>query len=156
MRSFLRAAATLLLSGLICAAAAAGPRRPDPRLSPAEVVRIQLDALAHNDRPAADAGIDLVWRFASPGNQAQTGPLPRFRQMVHQGYADMIDHQRATLAATVVQNGQALQGVELIDRAGVSHRYIFVLSQQTDPPYRGCWMTDGVIGSPDEKPQQSV
>jgi hypothetical protein len=125
-------------------------------LTPAQVVRIQLEALAHNDRPTPDTGIAVAWRFASPGNQAQTGPLAQFTQMVHNGYADMLNHRSAKLAATVMQDGQALQGVELVDQAGVTHRYIFILSKQTEPPYRGCWMTDGVVGSPDDKPALSV
>jgi hypothetical protein len=98
----------------------------------------------------------VVWRFASPGNQSQTGPLPRFTRMIREGYGEMLDHRSAKLAAVVIQDRQALQGVDLIDRSGISHRYIFILSRQTEPPYRDCWMTDAVVGSPDEASQQSV
>ena len=54
--------------------------RPDPALSPAEVVAIQLDALQTNDTPEADAGIAQTWAFAHPDNKRVTGPLPRLRR----------------------------------------------------------------------------
>ena len=47
--------------------------RPDPALSPAEVVAIQLDALQTNDTPEADAGIAQTWAFAHPDNKRVTG-----------------------------------------------------------------------------------
>jgi hypothetical protein len=129
---------------------------PDPRLSPAEAIRIQIDALAHNDAPSKDSGIAVVWGFASPGNRAQTGPLPKFSRMIHDGYSEMLNNRGATLAATVIKDDQALQGVELVDHAGVTHRYIFILGRQSEPPFKGCWMTDGVINSPADKPALAI
>lgn len=55
-----------------------GSPDPSPDLSPDQVVRIQLDAMARNDEPAPDSGIATAFKFASPENQAQTGPLDRF------------------------------------------------------------------------------
>ena len=54
---------------------------PDPALSPAEVVVIQLDALRGNEAET-DAGIAQTWAFAHPDNKRMTGPLPRFAQMI--------------------------------------------------------------------------
>ena len=37
---------------------------PQPKFTPEKVVRIQLDALANNDKPYQDAGIEIAFRFA--------------------------------------------------------------------------------------------
>ena len=57
--------------------------RPHPDLSPVEVVGIQIDALIKNDDPHEDAGVETAFRFASPGNKVNTGPLSRFIQLAH-------------------------------------------------------------------------
>ena len=53
---------------------------PDPALSPAEVIAIQLSALQANDTPGPDAGIAQTFAFAHPDNRRVTGPLPRLRR----------------------------------------------------------------------------
>jgi hypothetical protein len=125
---------------------------PDPDLEPSEVVQIQLEALKHNDDPFPDAGIALVFNFASPSNRTQTGPLPRFADMIHNGFGEMLNYREAHLLPMAVRDGMALQPVELVGRDGAIHRYVFVLARQTEPPYRGCWMTDSVIGDPNGSP----
>jgi hypothetical protein len=45
-------------------------RRPNPALSPEDVVAIQLNALQTNDTPETDAGIAQTWAFAHPDNNA--------------------------------------------------------------------------------------
>jgi len=129
---------------------AAAPIGPDPALSPAAVVLLQLAALAKVDQPVRDAGFAVVFGFASPGNQGQTGPLPRFAKMLRDGYPEMLNHRSATLAPLISQGNRALQGVELIDRSGVSHRYVFQLSKQTEGRYKDCWLTDSVVQAPEE------
>ena len=123
---------------------------PDPELEPAEVVQIQLEALQHNDDPVPDAGIRTVFAFASPSNRSQTGPLRRFADMMHNGFSEMINHREAHLLPLAMRGGTALQPVELVGHDGTIYRYVFVLTRQSDPPYRGCWMTDTVVGDPAE------
>ncbi len=148
-------AALLLVAG--SAAQAAGPAlaapKPDPALDPATVVKLQLEALAHVDQPVKDAGLAVVFRFASPGNQAQTGPLEKFSRMIRSGYADMLNHRSAAVVKSTIDGDQALEAVEIIDRAGVLHRYVFILSKQSEAPYKDCWMTDGVVNAPGEAPK---
>jgi len=121
---------------------------PDPELDPSEVVQIQLDALRHNDDPFPDAGIAELFTFTSPTNRTESGPLPRFADMVHTTFGEMLNHREAHLLPLAVKDGTALQPVELIGKDGSIYRYVFVLTRQADPPYRGCWMTDSVIGDP--------
>ncbi len=49
---------------------------PDPGLKPNKVVAIQLLAMQQNG--ASDYGIEVTFRFASPQNKLQTGPLSNF------------------------------------------------------------------------------
>ena len=115
---------------------------PRPGLSPAEVIRIQLEALRNNDE--RDRGIGVAFRFASPANREYTGPLPRFIRMIRQGpYALMLDWRTASYGAVEVRAERARQRVTLTGaRARTS--YWFLLSRQSEAPCAGCWMTDAV------------
>ena len=67
---------------------------PDSTFSPSEVVRVQLEALRHNDEQ--DRGIAVAFRFASPANRGNTGPLSRFIAMIKEGpYALMLGFREA-------------------------------------------------------------
>ena len=120
-------------------------------------MQLQLAALAHVDQPVRDAGFALVFGFASPGNRSQTGPLERFAAMLRKGYPEMLNHRSSRLAALVSEGDQAIQGVELIDRGGARHRYVFLLSKQPGGPYKDCWMTDSVQQAPeDAAPERAI
>lgn len=142
----------LLLAACACVASADPVRqaKPDPALSPAAVVQLQLAALANVDRPTRDAGLATVFGFASPGNRDLTGPLKRFAAMIRNGYPEMLNHRSTTLTPLVMDGEIALQGVELIDREGRLHRYVFQLSKQTEGEFKDCWMTDSVFEAPDK------
>ena len=115
---------------------------PDPALSPSEVIRIQLEALHNNDE--RDRGIAIAFRFASPANRANTGPLPRFIAMIRQGpYALMLDFVHASYGPVEAVADRARQPVTLTGPSA-SVTYWFYLSRQTEPPYADCWMTDAV------------
>ena len=157
--SLIRKLQILLGTALLPLAAAvfAAPLpHPDPKLDPAAVVRIQLEALAHNDQSSKDAGLAIVYSFTSPQNREQTGPLEHFSAMVHAGYAQLLNHRSAKLNPVVVQGEQALQGVELVGQKGETARFIFVLSRQGEAPYAGCWMIDGVIQQPEDTDKQAM
>ena len=119
---------------------------PDPALSPAQVIRIQLEALRHNDEQ--DRGIAIAFRFASPANRANTGPLPRFIAMIEEGpYALMLEFRDATYGPVETVADRARQRVTLTG-ARESMTYWFYLSRQSEPPYVDCWMTDSVFIEP--------
>ena len=115
---------------------------PDPTLSPTQVIRIQLEALRHNDE--RDRGIAVAFRFASPANRANTGPLSRFVAMIENGpYALMLSFRDATYGPVETVANQARQRVTLTG-ARASMTYWFYLSRQSEAPYEDCWMTDAV------------
>lgn len=124
--------------------------RPEPSLTPEDVVRIQLEALRRND--ADDRGIAVAFRFASPENKRNTGPMPRFARMIKRGpYALMLNFSHASFAPTRVSGRRALQSVTLVAPGHAPVTYLFHLSrQQGEGPEKDCWMTEGVQVRPEE------
>ena len=115
---------------------------PDPGLSPGDVIGIQLEALRSNDEQ--DRGISVAFRFASPANRDNTGPLSRFIAMIEHGpYAVMLDFRHADYGPVEIVDDQARQRVTLTG-ARASTTYWFFLSRQSEEPYVDCWMTDAV------------
>ena len=115
---------------------------PNPGLSPGDVIRIQLEALRNNDEQ--DRGIAVAFRFASPANRVNTGPLSRFIAMIERGpYALMLDFNHADYGLVETVGDQARQRVTLTG-ARASTTYWFFLSRQSEAPYVDCWMTDAV------------
>lgn len=150
--------AVILSAGLLTAcsdralqppvASAAGllDAEPDPRFAPAEVVRIQLEALRTNAELPDNGGIRLAFRFASPGNQASTGPVERFISLVHQPpYAPMLNHREARLDERVQEGDRVAQRVTLTTLDFRTVSYVFVLRHAAlEQCAGGCWVTDAV------------
>lgn len=119
--------------------------QPDPEYLPAEVVGIQMRALASNNQPFENAGIELTFRFASPTNKAQTGPLSRFTGLFsNTAYQPMLEHSRLEIGEAEIRNDQARVPVMVETIGGAQVVYLFQLSRQTEGEYRDCWMTDSV------------
>jgi hypothetical protein len=119
--------------------------QPNRDQKPADVVRIVIEALAKNDEPYANAGIATTFAFASPANKANTGPLPKFTQMIRTPtYAMMIDHVEHEFSEVVMMGIQAYQMVKISTSAGAEIIFAFRLSQQRDGKFDGMWMTDAV------------
>ena len=121
---------------------------PNPDLSPREVVRIQLEALRRNGELGQDSGIATVFRFASAANQAVTGPLERFVEMLKNPlYRPMLDHSSAEFGPVQSEGDIARVQVVLFGRMGEVAAYDFTLSKDEDT---GCWLTDAVLLAPVE------
>ena len=142
------------LLGLMAAAAfastlAAGEfddARPDPSLGPEEVVRIQVGALGNNDDPHPDNGIEITFRFASPANKVMTGPIERFKIMVHgPRFEPMLYYRSASYENLVIDGDNAAIDVILFGKDNAFLGYRFTLSRQSGGSCAGCWMTDAVV-----------
>ena len=119
---------------------------PSPLLNPSEVVSIQIEALRENSQ--RNEGIELTYRFASPGNKRSTGPLERFLAMVRSApYQQLLNHRSARYGPSSVFGDKAYQLVTIIDKQGDEVAYLWVLSRQGEGEFAGCWMTDAVISS---------
>ncbi len=116
---------------------------PEPKLKPNDVVRLQLLAMQQNDD--SDFGIEVTFRFASPANKKQTGPLKRFISLVRNpSYRPLLNHINATFLELTVEEVFAVQDVIITTSNGKRIGYRFRLSIQKGPLYPGCWMTDSV------------
>ena len=117
---------------------------PEPELKPNDVVRLQLLAMQQNDD--SDFGIEVTFRFASPANKKQTGPLKRFIRLVRNpSYRPLLNHINATFLELTVEEDFAVQDVIITTSNGKRIGYRFRLSIQKGTLYRGCWMTDSVV-----------
>jgi hypothetical protein len=125
-------------------AARAEIQLPDQRLSPAEVVRLQVDAL--RAFRSDESAISQCYALASPANRAVTGPLDRFSAMVHNPtYRSLVFQNDALVGQELVRGGQATVLVTVLDEHRTPHSFRFFLSKQTEQPYVDCWMTDAVL-----------
>ena len=124
---------------------AAALPQPTTERQPEDVVRIVIEALAHNDKPYADAGIATTFAFASPANKVNTGPLPKFSQMIRTPtYGIMIDHLEHEFSEVVLVGDKAYQMVRVLGNSGAEVIFAFRLSQQLGGEFDGMWMTDAV------------
>ena len=72
--------------------------KPNSKISPSEVVKIQLLGLQKNNDGFKDSGIEQTWNFAHPNNKEVTGPLDKFKRMIKSdNYQMMIDHLSHTI-----------------------------------------------------------
>jgi len=117
---------------------------PEPELKPNDVVKLQLLAMQQNDD--SDFGIEVTFRFASPSNKIQTGPLKRFIRLVRNpSYRPLLNHINATFLELNIEEDFAVQDVIITTSNGERIGYRFRLSIQKGPLYPGCWMTDSVV-----------
>ncbi len=118
---------------------------PDASLTPGQVARIQVEALGRNNTPYPDRGIEITWNFAYPDNRKVTGPLERFKRMVHNPqYEPMVNHRGAQYENAWIEGDRAGVDVILLSKDGRFVGYKFSLSRQRGGSCDGCWMTDGV------------
>jgi Domain of unknown function (DUF4864) len=142
MRSSLIAVALL---AAIAPSSAADLRMPDPALSPAEVVEIQLRALQANDTPATDAGIAQTWAFAHPDNKRMTGPLPRFASMIKGPlYRILLDHRSHAVEEISRTDVEAAFAVTVTGQTGEAVIYRWRVAKVADGAEAGAWMTIAV------------
>lgn len=136
-----------LVSNILFASSELYPEiNPSPVYTPDEVVGIQMRALGKNDVPYEDAGIELTFRFASPGNKQNTGPLERFKMLFdNPGYGPMLKFETLEIGDSVLINNFAKVPVIITDLNGNRAAYMFTLSKQQSAPYADCWMTDSVV-----------
>lgn len=119
------------------------PQRPDPSLTPRQVVQIQLSAFAANND--ADEGIAIGFRFASPSNRAMTGPVERFAAMLRgPSYRIMLENDRVEFGPGQTRGDRAVQRVAIYGDDGMVV-YDFHLRRQQADPYQDCWMTEAVV-----------
>jgi hypothetical protein len=145
MRSRLLGWMFALAAPLMTAPAFAAELLPDPSLSPAEVIAIQLSALQANDTPEPDAGIAQTFVFAHPDNKRVTGPLPRFAQMIKgPRYQLLLNHRAHEINEVYRDDDQAAFAVIVTSSDGEVVGFRWAVARVADGEHAGAWMTIAV------------
>ena len=122
---------------------------PDPKYSPTDVVSIQMNALKNNDLPYEDAGIEITFRFASPSNKSNTGPIDRFKTLFDSSdYSPMLNHDSLEIGPVTYSQSSANVPIFILTGTGQKIPYIFRLDKVDQSPYENCWMTSAVVRIP--------
>ena len=117
--------------------------KPNNKIKPLEVVKIQLTGLQQNDLDFKDSGIEQTWNFAHPNNKKVTGPLDNFKRMIKgDSYQMMINH----LSHTITQLGSADKWAQfevvILDVNKIYHKFNWQVEKYTmDGPLKNCWLT---------------
>ena len=136
----------LIFSPVVAGFAQVSELNPEPKLSPEEVVQYQVRALQHNDDPHPDAGIERTFRFASPSNKSQTGPLEHFVSIVKSAaYLPMVNNLASSVVGSQVVGDHAKVVIRITPGKGPDLSYLFVLTRQHNGELDNCWMTDSVL-----------
>ena len=120
--------------------------KPNSKLEPIEVLKIQLNSLKNNDIPYKDAGIEQTWEFAHPTNKAFTGPLERFKQMIYSdSYKILISHQNNETIILKESVNKFVYKVYVLSKDKKNYYYIWQIEKvEQEGGLKNCWMTTGV------------
>ena len=120
--------------------------KPNSKLEPIEVLKIQLNSLKNNDIPYKNAGIEQAWEFSHPTNKAFTGPLERFKQMIYSdSYKILISHQNNETIILKESVNKFVYKVYVLSKDKKNHYYIWQIEKvEQEGGLKNCWMTTGV------------
>jgi len=120
--------------------------KPNSNLKPFEVLMIQLNSLKNNNNPYIDAGIEQTWEFAHPINKATTGPLERFKQMIHSdSYKILISHENSKTTILKETPSKYVYKVYVLAKDKKKYYYVWQIEKvKKEGKFKDCWMTTGV------------
>ena len=120
--------------------------KPNSKIKPSEVVKIQLNGLQKNDLKFKDSGIEQTWNFAHPNNKKVTGPLPNFKRMIKgDSYQMMLNHLSHTITKLGGNDNWAQFEVIILDKEKIYHKFNWQVEKYTvDGPLKDCWLTTAV------------
>lgn len=120
--------------------------KASPKLSPIDVLKIQLNSLKKNDNPYPDAGIDQTWELAHPDNKKFTGPISKFKKMIYsEAYKILIDHLSHKIEILSETKEQYIFGVSIVTSGREIFFYEWQIAKVTyEGDLKDCWLTNGV------------
>ena len=140
---------SLLISFIFVSTCKADLIKPDSKIEPFEVIKIQLNGLQKNDSTYKDGGIEQTWNFAHPENKKNTGPLPNFKMMIKgKSYQMMLNHLSHTITELGSSDKWAQFEVIILDKEKIYHKFNWQVEKYTgDGPLKDCWLTT-MVSSP--------
>ena len=123
--------------------------KPNSKIEPSEVVKIQLIGLQKNDLSYKDSGIEQTWNFAHPNNKKVTGPLGNFKRMLKgDAYQMMINHLSHTVTQLGIEDNWAQFEVVILDKNKIYHKFNWQVEKYTlEGALKNCWLTT-MVSSP--------
>ena len=117
--------------------------KPNNKIKPDEVIKIQLKGLMQNDIPYKDSGIEQTWEFAHPNNQKFTGPIERFKEMIKgESYDMLLNHLSHTITELGSSDNWAQFEVVILDKDKIYHKFNWQVEKfSMEGPLQGCWLT---------------
>ena len=117
--------------------------KPNTKLDPYDVVKIQLEALKNND--SQDQGIKQTWLFAHPDNKKVTGPFDRFRIMIYgQQYKHLINHSSHKIKLITNSPNTYVYRIEILSENKKLFIYEWHVQKGSDDNCKKCWFTSAV------------
>ncbi len=123
--------------------------KPNSKINPSEVVKIQLLGLQKNNDGFEDSGIEQTWNFAHPNNKKATGPLDKFKRMIKgNNYQMMINHISHTITEIRGNDNMVQFEVIILDNKKIYHKFNWQVEKYIeDGPLKDCWLTT-MVSSP--------
>ena len=116
---------------------------PNEKLSPYDVVKIQLQALKNNNQN--DDGIKITWLFAHPDNKKITGPYERFRIMIYgQQYRQLLNHDSHKINLIMNTPNKHMFKIEILTKDKKLLFYEWHVQKATEKNCIDCWFTSVV------------
>ena len=117
--------------------------KPNKKLDPYDVIKIQLEALKNND--SQDKGIIQTWMFAHPDNKKVTGPYARFRIMIYgQQYKHLINHSSHKIKLITNSPNTYVYRIEILSENKKLFIYEWHVQKGSDDNCKKCWFTSAV------------
>ena len=117
--------------------------KPNKKLDPYDVVKIQLVALKNNDEK--DQGIKQTWLFAHPDNKKITGPYERFRIMIYgQQYKYLMNHSSHKIKLITNSPSTYVYRIEILTNDKKLFFYEWHVQKGSDNNCQNCWFTSAV------------
>jgi hypothetical protein len=116
---------------------------PNEKLTPYDVVKIQLDALKNNDKD--DTGIKQTWLFAHPDNKKNTGPYERFRIMIYGNqYRPLLNHSSHKINLIMNTPNKHIFKIEILAKDKQLLFYEWHVQKASEKNCNDCWFTSAV------------
>ena len=117
--------------------------KPNSKIKPSEVVKVQLLGLQKNNDGFEDSGIEQTWNFAHPNNKKNTGPLPNFKMMIKgNSYQMLLNHLSHTITKIGSSDKWAQFEVIILDKEKIYHKFNWQVEKYTmEGPLKDCWLT---------------
>ena len=117
--------------------------KPNKKLDPYDVVKIQLVALKNNDEK--DQGIKQTWLFAHPDNKKITGPYERFRIMIYgQQYKYLMNHSSHKIKLITNSPNTYVYRIEILTNDKKLFFYEWHVQKGSNENCKDCWFTSAV------------